>query len=135
VRGVAKLYNYIFSKNAKEQAEFYAKAFNGEIKSIQTFGEAPNADEKNKDKVMHLTLDINGATIFMADAIHEPVKTSGSVDIGLEFASEEEANIAFANLAEGGHVIMPLEKQFWGAMFGRLHDKYGILWQIVTEHE
>ncbi|OZM58095.1 hypothetical protein CIB95_00510 [Lottiidibacillus patelloidae] len=132
---MAKLYNYIFSRNAREQSEFYAKALNGEIKSIQTFEDVPNTDEKIKDKIMHLTLDINGATIFMADAINEPVKTSGSVDIGLEFASEEEARIAFANLAEGGHVIMPIEKQFWGAMFGRLHDKYGILWQIVTEHE
>ncbi len=27
---------------------------------------------------------------------------------------------------------MPLEKQFWGSLFGRVKDKFGIKWKITT---
>ena len=33
-------------------------------------------------------------------------------------------------LAEGGQVMMPLERQAWGADYGMLADRFGILWHI-----
>jgi PhnB protein len=29
-------------------------------------------------------------------------------------------------------VMMPFERMFWGTMFGRLKDPYGVRWQIAT---
>jgi PhnB protein len=131
---MAKLYPYIFSEDARKQAEFYAQALNGEIVNVLTFAEAPNMPEELKDKVMHLVLQAAGITFFMADAV-EDVERGTALDLTLEFSTEEEARNAFTKLSEGGKVIMPFEKAFWGAMFGRVEDKYGIRWQIVTEHE
>ena len=39
----------------------------------------------------------------------------------------------FARLSEGGRLIMPMEKTFWGSYFGRFTDKFGINWMISFE--
>jgi PhnB protein len=130
-----RLFPYIFSNDAKKQSQFYKKALNGEIVSLQTFGQMPNADEKMKDKIMHLVFKVGEVTFFMADSVMEDVKGGNQIDLALEFSTEEEAKQAFDNLAKDGQVIMPFEKQFWGAMFGRVKDQFGMHWQIVTEQE
>jgi uncharacterized glyoxalase superfamily protein PhnB len=42
----------------------------------------------------------------------------------------EKAKEYFANLSEGGTVIMALEKTFWAEAFGMLTDKFGIKWMV-----
>ena len=36
----------------------------------------------------------------------------------------------FAQLAEGGAVDVPLEKQVWGDTFGQVADRYGLRWLV-----
>lgn len=131
---MASLSPYIYSEDSRAQAEFYVQSFGGEIQSVVTYDQVPNANEAMKDKVMHLSLVAAGMTIFMADSVFEPVKRGSGMDLNVMFQSEEEARQAFEKLSAGGRVIMPLEKQFWGALFGRIEDKFGVFWQINTEH-
>lgn len=42
----------------------------------------------------------------------------------------EPQTVQFNKLAEGGKVIMPLEKQMWGAVYGRVLDQFGVTWQF-----
>jgi PhnB protein len=130
---MAKLYPYIYCEDAREQAAFYAKVLGGRIVSTQTFAEIPNVSEEIKDKVMHLVLQTADLVLFFADSVSEPIQRGGGLDIGLEFKTEIEARQVFEGLSQGGSIIMPFEKMFWGAMFGRLLDPYGVHWQIVTE--
>ncbi|UII56155.1 VOC family protein [Cytobacillus spongiae] len=130
-----KLYPYIFSENAREQAEFYAEVLNGEILSIQTFENAPQASEDIKDKVMHLVLKVGEQTFFMADQVMESLERGNGMDLVLEFKSEEEARRVFEGLSKDGEVQMPFDKMFWGKMFGRTKDRFGVAWQITTEHQ
>ncbi|MCF6138490.1 VOC family protein [Pseudalkalibacillus berkeleyi] len=132
---MANLYPYIFSEDARNQADFYANALNGEVVSVQTFEQAPNVDDAIKDKVMHLTLSAADQIFFMADSVNESVKQGTQINLVLEYKTEDEARSVFENLSEGGSVLMPFDKMFWGAMFGRVEDKYGLIWQITTEHE
>ncbi|SDO03040.1 PhnB protein [Paenibacillus sp. yr247] len=55
------------------------------------------------------------------------------MDLTLEFKSEEEGRRIFEALSEGGIVKMPFDRMFWGTMFGRLEDPFGVVWQISTE--
>jgi PhnB protein len=130
---MAKLYSYIYSEDARGQAEFYAKALGGEIESVRTFADAPQASDDIKDKVMHLVLKAAGLTFYMADNVMEPIRRGNGLDLTLEFASEEEARRAFEGLSQGGKVMMPFQRMFWGTMFGRAEDPYGVRWQVVTE--
>ncbi|NDI34982.1 VOC family protein [Chengkuizengella sediminis] len=131
---MAKLYPYIFSNDARKQAEFYVHALKGEIINVQTYSDAPNAAaEEIKDKVMHLVFQVAGIHFFMADSVMEPVQSGNQMDLTLEFETEEAARNAFENLSNEGNVLMPFEKMFWGSMFGRLEDSFGVRWQITTK--
>jgi PhnB protein len=130
---MATLTPYFYSKNAREQSGFYAKALGGEIVSLRTFADMPGADESMKDRVLHLELHALGLRFFMADAGTELVERGNGMDLTLDFKGEEEARRIFEALSEGGTVIMPFERMFWGTMFGRLEDPFGVTWQISTE--
>ncbi|MDD9270697.1 VOC family protein [Paenibacillus sp. GCM10023248] len=130
---MAKLTPYIYSSSARAQADFYVKALGGEIVSLRTFADMPGADEADRNRVMHLELHALGLRFFMADSGTDAVNRGQGMDLSLEFASEAEGRRIFAALSEGGRVIMPFERMFWGTMFGRLEDPFGIVWQITTE--
>jgi PhnB protein len=130
---MAKHTTYIFSEDAKAQAEFYTQALGGEIVSVMTYGEQPNAPEALKDKVLHLSLMAAGINFLMSDSVFDPYIRGNNISLCLEYTTEAEAHEAFNNLAVGGKVIDSLKPAFWGALFGQLQDKYGIMWMITTE--
>ncbi|QSO45616.1 VOC family protein [Alicyclobacillus mengziensis] len=129
---MAKLTPYFYSENAREQAAFYVSALGGEILQQMTYGDAPGTDSSMKDKIIHMAFQAGGVNFYIADTSHEPSRQSGGFDLTLEFTTDKEAQEAFEKLSTGGQVIMALEKQFWGTLFGRLQDKFGIRWQITT---
>lgn len=128
---MAKHTTYIFSEDARAQAEFYTQALGGEILSIMTHGELPNSSDALKDKVLHLSLMAAGVNFLMCDSA--PATTGDAIHLCLEYATEAEAHEAFNNLAAGGKVNHPLEPAFWGTLFGQIEDKFGIHWMITTE--
>jgi PhnB protein len=131
---MANYTTYIFSEDAKAQAEFYISALGGEINSIMTHGQLPDASEALKDKVIHLCVTVAGVSFFMSDSImeHNPIKRGNNINLNLEFETEAEAHQAFNNLAEGGTVKDSLKPAFWGSLFGQLEDKYGVYWMVTT---
>ena len=130
---MAKLTPYFYSNDARTQANFYVQALGGEILQQMTYDQVPGTDPNMKDKIMHMAFSAAGMNFYIADTMHEPAGCSNGFDLSLEFKSDGEAEEAFMKLSEGGTVIMPLEKQFWGSLFGRLEDKFGIKWQVTTE--
>ncbi|OXM87583.1 VOC family protein [Paenibacillus rigui] len=130
---MAKYTTYIFSEDARAQAEFYTQALGGEIQSIMTHGQLPDSREEWKDKVMHLSLVAAGVTFFMSDSVFQPVQHGNAINLCLEYATDAEAYEAFDKLAEGGQVKDALKPAFWGSLFGLLEDKYGVTWMITTE--
>lgn len=131
---MARLYPYIFADDCQKQADFYVKALRGEIIMKETYAAMPGgAPEHLKNKIMHLRLQAVGQIFFMADSFQEPVTRGVSIDLALEFAAEEEARQTFAALAEGGSVLLPFARQFWGTTMGMVQDPFGVRWQITTE--
>lgn len=131
---MAKHTTYIFSEDAKGQVEFYIQALGGEILSVMTHGELPNAKEELKDKVIHLSMIAGGVPFYLCDGF-TPVNPGNAISQSMEFETEAEARDAFDKLAAGGKVTHPLAAEFWGDLFGQLEDKYGILWMITAKSE
>ncbi|MBW7452997.1 VOC family protein [Paenibacillus sepulcri] len=129
---MAKHTTYIMSEDARAQAEFYTHALGGEILSVMTHEQLPEAREELKDKVVNLSLMAGGINFLMSDSVFEPIIRGNAINLSLEFPTETEAREAFDKLAEGGNVKCPLEPAFWGALFGQIEDKYGIMWMITT---
>jgi PhnB protein len=50
--------------------------------------------------------------------------------LSLSLPTEGEADRAFAALADGGQVRMPMAKTFWSPKFGMVQDRFGVGWMV-----
>ncbi len=117
--------------NCEEAIEFYATALDGEIISMQRYGDAPenSVPAELADKIMHCVLAADDVIIMASDATsQQDVGTMSNISLSLDFDSAEEQQETFEALAEGGTVTMDLQLTFWGARFGMLTDKFGVAW-------
>lgn len=127
-----------FNGNTEEAFNFYKLVFGGEFAVLQRFGDTPDADKmeaSEQQKVMHVALPVGGNMLMGTDVPQTmPQATFGTnSSISISAESEEEANKLFNGLSEGGKVHMPLQKMFWGALFGFFTDKYGVQWMVNYE--
>lgn len=126
----------LFDGNCEEAFIFYQSALGGKLQ-ISRFQGSPMEDKvpaDAKQKVMHVSLTLEGATLMGADFVGETrIKPGNNIALSLATNEEGEAKDAFAKLSVGGSVKMPMERQFWGATFGMLTDKFGVDW-MVSHH-
>ncbi len=134
-----KIYAYLnFNGNCKEAVEFYGKVFNVEPK-IMYFKDMPSdptfpMNDALKDLVLHAHLEIDGNSLKFSDAMpNYPVTMGDNFNITISGTDTEKLVLWFNQLAEGGEVIMPLEKSFFSELYGYVRDKYGIGWQVLYE--
>ena len=128
-----------FNGNTEEAFDFYKSVFGGEFTTLQRFKDTPHADKipaSEQEKIMHVTLPIGGNVLMGTDVGETmPQVTFGTnSSISLSPESEEEAHKLFNGLSAGGKITMPLEKMFWGALFGMFTDKFGIQWMVNYEY-
>lgn len=123
----------LFDGNCEEAFTFYRSALGGELE-ISRFAGSPiekDVPADAKQKVMHVSLRVKGATLMGADFVGETrIKPGNNVALSLATSDEREGDQAFEKLSAGGTVKMPMAQQFWGAKFGMLTDKFGIDWMI-----
>jgi PhnB protein len=121
-----------FRGNARDAMEFYKEVFGGELK-MQTFAEFhASQDPSEDDQIMHGDLEArNGMRLMGADVPKRMEFQPGTnVSMSLSGESEPELRGYFDKLAEGGTVMMPLEKAMWGDTFGMLTDRFGVQWLV-----
>ncbi len=130
-----------FNGNCEEAFNFYKSIFGGEFNYFSRFEEMPGDQPIPKElakQVMHVGLPISKETVLMGSDTSEnfggKVSQGTNFSISIDFDSESEAKEVFEKLSEGGKVFMPLEKTFWGALFGMFVDKYGIQWMVNYEY-
>jgi PhnB protein len=121
-----------FNGNCEAAMNFYAKALNGNIVSIQRYGDADMpCDEADKGKVMHGVLQTAEFMMMFSDTTgKEPAVFGTNYSLSLNFHDETSIDAAFVALAEGGTTDMPLQDTFWGAKFGMCTDKFGVRWMF-----
>ena len=91
-------------------------------------------DEDWKDKIMHARLNFGKSMIMVSDGPKDFKTTvNGHIQLSIEFDDEQKMEEVFNKLAADGKVTLPLAKQFWGAKFGMLVDKYGTGWMVNKE--
>ncbi|HLW20835.1 MAG TPA: VOC family protein [Cyclobacteriaceae bacterium] len=120
----------LFDGNCREAMAFYQGLFGGKLE-MMTFGEVDNSCPlAMKDNIMHSSL-MGGEVEFLGSDNPEP-RPKGSGNISLAISGNDEARLSqlFNNLAEGGKVVIPLEKQVWGDLFGVVSDPFGIDWMV-----
>ncbi len=116
----------------REAMMFYQECIGGEL-TFQTVGETPMVKDMPPEKstlIMHATLKNGGVELYASDMMRDKAVVGDNIALSLNTTTEAETNAIFEKLSRGGSVFMPVEKQFWGALFGVLTDKYGVEWMV-----
>ena len=130
-----------FNGTTEDAFIFYKSVFGGDFITLQRFKDTPEADSvpvADREKIMHVALEIGEGTILMGtdalESMGHPLKVGNNFYMSISVNSEKEADKYFHALSEGGRINVPLEKTFWGAYFGIFTDKFGIQWMISYDY-
>ncbi|MFJ9818508.1 VOC family protein [Streptomyces sp. NPDC101151] len=127
----SRLNPYIsFPGTAGQAMEFYKSVLGGEL-AVHTYGEFGGGTGQD-DAIMHAMLQTSGGlTLMGADnppgAEHKP---GNNFAVSLSGDDADELRGYWDKLTDGATVIVPLEKQSWGDVFGMCTDRFGITWMV-----
>lgn len=139
-----------FDGQAEAAFYFYQSVFGGEFMTCMRYGDFPQEQaitlsEAEQQRILHISLPINEFSVLMASDISEQfcaqnntAFTKGNnhyISINLAANEQAEAQRLFDALSVNGRVEMPLEKTFWGALYGAFSDQFGIQWMINCQLE
>jgi len=129
-----------FGGRCEEALEFYRTAVGAQVETVMRFKDSPEPPPPGmlqpgfENKVMHSSFRIGRTTLMASDGCDEG-STFNGFSLSLTVSTEAEADSAFAALAEGGQVAMPLAKTFWSPRYGMLTDRFGVQWMVITVRE
>ena len=139
-----------FKGNTEAAFNFYKSVFGGEFSALMRYGDMPaqegiSLSDDDKQKIMHVSLPINECTVLMASDVNDQfcaqtnqpftVGTNHYISINLDSSEQDKAKQLFDALSKGGSIEMPLDKTFWGALYGAFTDQFGIKWMINCQLE
>jgi len=136
---MAQLNPYLhFNGNAEEAFTFYKSVFGGEFASFVRFKDFAMPehpiDEKEDNKIMHVSLPISGTSILMGSDVPQFMgmvnENENRSKISIAVDSKDEADKLYNGLSAGGKIEMPIADSPWGSYFGMFRDKYGFEWMI-----
>jgi uncharacterized glyoxalase superfamily protein PhnB len=112
---------YLNVDGAVAAAEFYGKAFGAETAFI-----IPPDD---KGRTMHAHVYINGSSVMLSDFYpehgHNKVEPQGfNLTLMVDDAQAWQDRAA----AAGCEITTPVQKMFWGDIWGEVRDPYGVQW-------
>jgi predicted 3-demethylubiquinone-9 3-methyltransferase (glyoxalase superfamily) len=127
-----------FDKEAKEAATFYTSLFpDSKIINITTLENTPSGDadvvtfELWNQKFMAISagplFKFNPSISFMVN--FDPL-LFGPTDTR-EKDARKKIDMVWNKLAEGGTVLMPIDKYPFSERYGWIQDKYGLSWQLI----
>jgi PhnB protein len=119
-----------FNGDARQAMEFYQSVFGGELR-MNTFGEFGMQDSPQADQIMHAQLETESGYTLMASDTPPGMPYNAGDTITISLSGDEEVlRTYFEQLADGGKIGTPLEKQMWGDEYGDLTDKFGVSWMV-----
>lgn len=121
-----------FDKEAKEAAEFYVSVFgkNSEVTSSTVLKNTPSGD----CDVMEFNI---WGYEFMSISAGPYFPPNPSISFMVNFDpsqhpdAKENIDVVWNKLAEGGKILMPLDKYPFSERYGWIQDKYGFSWQLI----
>lgn len=138
-----------FQGEAEAAFNFYKSVFGGEFSNLTRYGELPAEEgvtlsEADKKLILHVSLPINEFTELMASDTNDQFCTANTaftqgtnhyISINLDASEQAEAKRLFDALSLNGQIEMPLEKTFWGALYGAFTDQFGVKWMVNCQLE
>ncbi len=130
-----------FAGRTEEALAFYRDALDAKTVFLMRFRDCPDQSLTKpgmEDLIFHATFQIDGSDFMASDVgfidTDTPAEFSG-FSLLLRFDSTDRAKRVFASLADGGAIVIPLEKSAFTAWYGIVIDRFGVSWKINVEPE
>jgi PhnB protein len=126
-----------FQDQTRDAMTFYQRVFGGELR-MSSFKEfQASEDPSDDDKIMHAQLEGENGIVFMAADTPSSMEYRPGTNFSMSLSGEDENVLRgyFDKLADGGQVMMPLEKAPWGDTFGMLTDRFGVSWLVNVNQQ
>lgn len=122
-----------FPGTCREAMTFYQKSLGADL-NLQSLADSPMADQapvEARDRIIHAVLKKDDLVLMASDTmLHHDVVHGNNCLLMIECETLEIIENYFANLSEGGQIIVPLREEFWGGLHGQLVDQFGIHWMF-----
>lgn len=121
-----------FNGKCREAMKFYKECFGGEL-VIQKVAESPMAAQMPSEmgsRILHSSLTKDGIVLMGSDMMGNAITDGNKIGLCMNCSNPEEINEYFNKLSVGGKIRQPLHQSFWGATYGELTDKFGIIWMF-----
>jgi PhnB protein len=129
-----------FGGRCEEALAYYQQAVGAEVVMLMKYKDNPSPDAAAsipmgfEDKIMHATFRIGESILMASDGCDDSIPFQG-FRLSLACGTREEAERAFAELAHGGIIQLPLTATFWSPCFGMLKDRFGVDWMVTLSTE
>ncbi len=126
-----KLEAYLFFPgNTEEAMNHYQSVLGGDLSITHRGDVDQTASQDEKHLVINAALDAGPFTLRASDRQDATDEVQTRVELTIVGTDEADLRKIFDGLSAGGTVKAPLEKMFWGDIFGALVDRFGIGWQV-----
>jgi len=120
-----------FDDQAEEAARFYTETFGGKVGATAKYTEA-SAQQAGRAVGSTLTVSFEMANLKVLALNGGPVfKFTPALSFFVGCESEEEIDLLWSTLNEGGTTRMGLDKYPWAEKYGWTSDKFGVEWQLI----
>jgi predicted 3-demethylubiquinone-9 3-methyltransferase (glyoxalase superfamily) len=112
---------------AEEAMRLYVSLFeDSRILDVEHFG--PEDDEAGVKRARFV---LAGREFIAMDSGREhPFTFTPAVSLVVDCDTEQQLDGAFAELSDGGTILMPLQAYPFSPKFGWLNDRFGVSWQL-----
>jgi predicted 3-demethylubiquinone-9 3-methyltransferase (glyoxalase superfamily)/uncharacterized protein YndB with AHSA1/START domain len=122
----------MFSGDAEEAMRFYVSVFfPARIERLERYGDG---EQGATGTVKRATLRIGDQLLRCIDSpIEHPFTFTPAVSLAVRGDSAAAVDRAFARLADGGTVLMALDRYPFSERFGWVTDRFGVSWQLSVD--
>lgn len=125
-----------FDGRCDEAIDFYKKTLGAKVDMLMRWKDSPEKSmctPGNENKVMHSSLTIGETRVMASDGRNTGKPEFKGFALSVNAKDDADADRMFNALADGGSVVMPLDKTFFSPRFGMTMDKFGVCWMVIVE--
>ena len=119
----------------KKPWSFNRKSLGATVDMMMRFKENPEQNQSatvDPEKILHAAFRVGQSVLLASDGHCTGKSEFKGFALSLTMPNAEEAEKAFAALADGGQIRMPLTKTFFSPRFGMVADRFGVAWMVYV---
>lgn len=125
---------HLVVSDGRAALKFYQEVFGAQIGDVMA--------EPGGTRLMHGEIILDGHMLFLSDEFAErqdlttrTPRTLSGTTVRITLQTDDPDGVVERAFARGATVLMPVQKMFWGARYGKILDPFGHEWGVNQQLE